>query len=331
MTDPEAAPDRSALEAAPVRRRRARVHLLGRGPDARDPRRTDPRAVRRHQPRDVHRDHRHRARRHRGRRMGRRQGRRPHRSAPAAGPGDRRGRRARVPHRSDHPRPRQPVVRGRGRLRARVGLRGLLPPRGRAERGHADGREAAAPRPLHHRWHRRAAQRDLDHRRARRHVRDRVRARGDDTHAHHHRRHRRGAGRAGRGADRRAVAPGHRSLDGDRRCWPAVRSRSVRWRPSRARSRARTTASGSSTTCSATAAASSGSTTCATATSTSPTRPISSSTTRARSPTPSTSRSRGDRRSTRCTSAAAGSRCRATSRRRDPAARAPCWRSIPRC
>ena len=58
----------SALEAATVRRRRARVRVLGRGPDARDPGRPAARAVRRHQPRDVHVDHRHRARGHRGRR-----------------------------------------------------------------------------------------------------------------------------------------------------------------------------------------------------------------------------------------------------------------------
>ena len=38
-----------------------------------------------------------------------------------------------------------------------------------------------------------------------------------------------------------------------------------------------------------------------------------------------------DRRSTRCTSAAAASRCRGTSRPSIPAPRAPCWRSTRRC
>ena len=116
--------------------------------------------------------------------MGRRKARRPHRSAPAARP-DRRARRpALAVHRPARALVRRPVERGRSRRDAVPRVHRLLPPRRRAERGDADGREAPAPRPPPHRWCRRQAEWHLDVRRARRHVRHRLPARGDDADQH---------------------------------------------------------------------------------------------------------------------------------------------------
>ena len=101
--------------------------------------------------------------------------------------------------------------------------------------------------PRAHRRGRRPVERDLDLRRARRHVRHRVPARGDHAHPHGDLRRRRRAGRDRRRVGPLAVAPRRRGRGRRSRCWPARRPRSVRMRTSRATSRARTTASASST------------------------------------------------------------------------------------
>ncbi len=276
---------RSTGEAPAAARRRDRVRVLGRGADARDPRRATARAVRRHQPGDLHVDHRHRARRHRPRRVGRWPGRRPHRPPSAPRAGDRARRRPRDLHRAHRPAPRRVDRRGRQRVDPHPQLRRVLPARGRAELGHAHGGEAATPSPLEHRWDRRPPERHLDRGCAGRHLRDRVRARGDDAHADDHRRHRHHPRGARSRAHGRAVAT-------PPPCDGADRGVGSRWvhagaspAPSRARSRARTTACGWSTIRSVPAAASSGSTTSVTATWTSRIPSTSSSTTRARSPT----------------------------------------------
>ncbi len=310
---------------------RARVRVLGGRPHARDPRRPPARAVRGDQPRDLHLDHRHRARRDRARRMGRRQARRPRRSAPAARP-HRGPRRAALPvHRPAGALVRRPVDRRRPRRHALPCLRRLLPPRRRAQRGHADGREAAAPRPPAHRRRRRPAERHLDLRRPRRHVRHRLPARGDDADPHRHLRHRRhpdgdrhrARALARPARQRRLRRPrGARRRGGDDGC--GRRALPARWR-------ARTTASRSSTTSRSRVGASSGSTTSCTATSISTTRRTSSSTTSSRSATRSRWRGPKPRRWTRCTSAAEASRCRGISPPSIPAPRARCWRSIPPC
>ena len=163
---------------------RARLRVFGRGAHARDPRRPAARPVRRDQPRDLHVDHRHRARRHRPRGLARREARGSLRPAAAA-------RRHRVPrrcacaaHRADRPRARRRVGQGRARGDAAPHVHGVLPARGRAQRRHADGREAATPRPPPHRRCGRTFERHLDLRCAGRHLRDRIRADHDHADAH---------------------------------------------------------------------------------------------------------------------------------------------------
>ena len=117
--------------------------------------------------------------------------------------------------------------RGRPRRHALPRLRRLLPPRRRAQRGHADGREAAAPRPPAHRRRRRPAERHLDLRRPRRHVRHRLPARGDDAHPHRHLRHRRHPD-GDRHRARALARPARRARSSSpSRCWAGRRRR---WR-----------------------------------------------------------------------------------------------------